>query len=306
MAELTQWIHMLAGACWAGGLVLLILLLRERRDGEPPAEEARRYSSMAVVAISVVVVSGLARAVNELGGWSALGHIWSSSYGRTLVVKVAVVLIVIALGALNRLRNVARVATDTRPLRRIVAVEIVAVAGILLLTATLTSFPPPASAVDQHGAPAASNELSLSGSDFATTIQLTLTVTPGLPGPNLYRAAVVQYGTEQPAAADAVTLHLRSITRPDLPDADVKLRLAGRRLGRAGARSVGGGNVPDRRRRAERRHCHDGAADPHHTLDRHDHDDAGARRRHGGRRVLRRRRAPAGVVLGQERRPRST
>lgn len=223
VAELTQWVHMLAGACWAGGLLLLILLLRERRNVEPPVEEARRYSSMAVVAIVVVVVSGLVRAVSELGGWRDLVHIWDTSYGRTLAIKVAVVLIAIALGALNRLRNVARVADDTRPLRRIVTVELVAVVGILLLTATLTSFAPPASGTQQGSAPA-SNEVTVSGNDFATTIQLTLTVTPGLPGPNLYRAQVVDYGTDQPASADAVTLHLRSVTRPDLPGADIKLR----------------------------------------------------------------------------------
>ncbi len=224
VAELTQWVHMLAGACWAGGLLLLILLLRERRNAEPPVAEARRYSSMAVVAISVVVVSGLIRAVSELGGWRAIGHIWDTSYGRTLVFKVAVVLIAIALGALNRLRNVARVATDARPLRRIVTVELGAVVGILLLTATLTSFAPPASGASQQGSPTATNEVTVSGSDFATTIQLTLTVTPGLPGPNLYRAHVVDFGTDQPASADTVTLHLRSVTRPDLPGADIKLR----------------------------------------------------------------------------------
>ena len=73
VAELTQWIHMLAGACWAGGLVLLLLLLRERRD-DPPLDEAHRYSTMAVGAIAIVVASGLMRAVAELGGWSGVAQ----------------------------------------------------------------------------------------------------------------------------------------------------------------------------------------------------------------------------------------
>jgi copper transport protein len=115
---------MIAGACWAGGLVLLILLIRERRD-DPPVALARRYSTVALSAIAVVVATGLLRSVSELGGIGQLVHIWDSSYGRTLAIKVAVVLVVICLGAINRYRSVGRLATDPSPLRRIASTEVV-------------------------------------------------------------------------------------------------------------------------------------------------------------------------------------
>ena len=222
IAELTQWIHMLAGACWAGGLVLLLLLLRERRD--PPVAEARRYSAMAIVAIAVVVASGLVRAFTELGGWSGLSSTLSTGYGQTLAVKIAVVIAVIALGAWNRYRGIGRLDNDARPLRRVVTAEIVGVAGILALTATLTGLAPPASSAEASGDAQA---VTVQGSDFATTVTAEMTITPGLPGQNAFRATVSAYGTDQPYAADAVVLQLRSVTKPDLPPASVDLTAEG-------------------------------------------------------------------------------
>ena len=222
LSQAEQWVHIMAGACWAGGLVLLILLVRERRD-DPPVALARRYSTVALTAISVVVATGLLRSVTELGGLGQVVHIWSSSYGRTLAIKVAVVLIVIGLGAINRYRSVGRLATDATPLRRIASTEVVAAVGILLLTATLTSYAPPTSGYNT-GPTTPSNVVSTTGSDLATTTTVALTVTPAQPGPNLYRATVTAFGTDTPVQADALTLQLNSVTQPSLPGASVKFK----------------------------------------------------------------------------------
>ena len=222
LSQAEQWVHIMAGACWAGGLVLLILLVRERRD-DPPVALARRYSTVALTAISVVVATGLLRSVTELGGLGQVVHIWSSSYGRTLAIKVAVVLIVIGLGAINRYRSVGRLATDATPLRRIASTEVVAAVGILLLTATLTSYAPPTSGYNT-GPTTPSNVVAITGSDLATTTTVALTVTPAQPGPNLYRATVTAFGTDTPVQADALTLQLNSVTQPSLPGASVKFK----------------------------------------------------------------------------------
>jgi copper transport protein len=222
LSQAEQWVHMIAGACWAGGLVLLILLIGERRD-DPPVTLAKRYSTVALTAIAVVVGTGLLRSVSELGGIGQLVHIWDSSYGRTLAIKVAVVLVVIGLGAINRYRSVGRLATDASPLRRIASTEVVAAVGILLLTATLTSYAPPTSGPggSQTGP---GNVVTITGSDLATTTTVSLTVTPAQPGPNLYRATVTAYGTDTPAQADALTLQLNSVTQPSLPGASVRFK----------------------------------------------------------------------------------
>ncbi len=222
LEETVQWVHMLAGACWAGGLLLLVLLLRERR-ADPPVAEAGRYSNMALGAVAVVVASGVIRAVAELGGWSGLARTLDTSYGQILAIKVTVVVVVIGLGAYNRRRSLRKLGADARPLRRIASAELLAIAGVLLLTATLTSLAPPeGETAAATGAP--TNAVELTGSDFATTIDATVTVTPAQPGPNLFRVAVVAYGTDEAVAADAVTLRLQSVTRPTLPAATIRLR----------------------------------------------------------------------------------
>ncbi|HJX08649.1 MAG TPA: copper resistance protein CopC [Actinomycetota bacterium] len=226
LSQVEQWIHMIAGACWAGGLVLLILLIRERRD-DPPITLARRYSTVALTAIGVVVVTGLLRSISELGGLGQLVHVWDSSYGRTLAIKVAVVLLVIALGAVNRYRSVERLATDASPLRRIASTEVVAAVGIVLLTATLTSYSPPTGAPRADQQPGQSDVVALTGSDVATTTTIALTVTPAQPGPNLYRATVTAFGTDTPASADALTLQLNSVTQPNLPGSSVTFKSDG-------------------------------------------------------------------------------
>jgi copper transport protein len=222
LSQAEQWVHMIAGACWAGGLVLLILLIRERR-GDPPVTQARRYSTIALAAITVVVATGLLRSISELGGIGQLVHIWDSSYGRTLAIKVAVVLVVIGLGAINRYRSVGRLETDASPLLRIASTEVVAAVGILLLTATLTSYSPPTS-TGAAGQQPPSNVVAISGSDVATTTTVALTVTPAQPGPNLYRATVTAYGTQTPVQADALTLQLNSVTQPNLPGTSVTFK----------------------------------------------------------------------------------
>jgi hypothetical protein len=205
--------------------VLLILLIRERRD-DPPVTLAKRYSTVALTAIAVVVATGLLRTVSELGGIGQLVHIWDSSYGRTLAIKVSVVLVVIGLGAINRYRSVARLATDASPLRRIASTEVVAAAGILLLTATLTSYAPPAYG-GASAPPTQSNVVSISGSDLGTTTTVALTVTPAQPGPNLYRATVTAFGSDTPVQADALTLQLKSVTQPTLPGSTVTFKSDG-------------------------------------------------------------------------------
>jgi copper transport protein len=225
LSQAEQSVHMIAGACWAGGLVLLIVLIRERRD-DPPVVLARRYSTVALSAIAVVVATGILRSISELGGLGQLVHIWDSSYGRTLAIKVAVVLVVIALGAINRYRSVGRLATDASPLRRIASTEVVAAVGILLLTATLTSYSPPANGGNSGPTPP-SDVVAISGSDIATTTTVSLTVTPAQPGPNLYRATVTAFGTDTPVQADSLTVQLHSVTQPNLPGASVTFRADG-------------------------------------------------------------------------------
>jgi copper transport protein len=92
-----QWVHLTAVGVWVGGLFWLLLGLR---GAEPAARGAAvaRFVTIATTMLVVVLVTGLARAMVELGSLSALVD---TGYGITLLVKVALVTVLVLLGALN-------------------------------------------------------------------------------------------------------------------------------------------------------------------------------------------------------------
>lgn len=234
--ELLQWLHFLAAGVWVGGLLLLVLLLLEKAragrtaDVDPPVRAATRFSTIALIAVGIVVVTGSLRAIDELGGLGRLLDGLRTTYGWTLLTKSALVLLVIVLGGVNRFRSIPRLAGDARPLRRVATIEASTALVILILTGTLTGLDPPASAnAAKSGVAAPVTNLTVSGNDFATTTRVALTVTPGLPGPNAFRASVTGYDSGAPVDADHVTLRFLCVTRPQLaatqlalkPDGDV-------------------------------------------------------------------------------------
>jgi copper transport protein len=217
--EALQWLHFLSAGAWIGGIVLLVVLLRERRGQPAPVVEAGRFSNVATVLVGVILVTGSLRAVQELGGLGELAHVFSSSYGTVLTVKVLLALGLIALGAVNRQRSIPRLRDDAAPLRRIATVEVVAAVGVLALTATLTGLAP-----ERPGTrPPTTRPVTASGADFATTMRVTLEVAPGEPGANDFTARVTDYDTGTPLEPDEFTLRVASVTRPDVAASTITL-----------------------------------------------------------------------------------
>ena len=96
--------HLAAAAVWFGGLVALIGVLRRRRAADDvvgAGQAVAGFSSLAVVALLVVVVTGSTLGLIEVGG---LEPLTSTTYGRLLLAKVAMVALVAAGGGWNRLR----------------------------------------------------------------------------------------------------------------------------------------------------------------------------------------------------------
>jgi copper resistance protein D len=97
-----DWAHVVAATAWTGGLFALVLLLLRAAPGWPPAllpAVMRRFSALAAGCLAVVVLSGVYRAWLELPTVAAL---WQTAYGRILAVKVALALLLIGCGAVNR------------------------------------------------------------------------------------------------------------------------------------------------------------------------------------------------------------
>jgi hypothetical protein len=85
--------------------------------------------------VIVLGASGIARALTEL---SAISQLWSTSYGRALLVKTAIFVPLLGVGWLNRTVLMGVFAR----LRRSARVEVVAIVGIVVAVAILTELAP--------------------------------------------------------------------------------------------------------------------------------------------------------------------
>ncbi len=202
---LLQWAHFTAIGVWVGGLALLALWLRARRDAPAPIAEIRRFSTIAGGSLLAVVVTGSLRALNELGGLGQWRRLYDEAYGIALLSKVALAAALIALGAISRYRRIPALERGERPatFATVLRAEVVLAAGLFILTGVLTSLPPQPPAVASHPAPA---NVVVTGSDFATTMKVRLTITPGTVGPNTFRVDATDYDTGRPLPLTAVSL----------------------------------------------------------------------------------------------------
>jgi copper transport protein len=224
---LVQWLHLLAVGTWIGGLVWLLAGLRGRERPEQLAS-AVRFSRLAAPVLGLVAVTGLSRALHLAGGWRGL---LDSGYGRLLDLKVALFLGLVALGALNRFRVLPSLAGGVRRLgglRRNVRGEVVLAACILAVTAVLSQLPPGKFVVERASAkPAAPPSVQVEGSDFATSVRIALSVSPGTPGPNTFSAKVTDYDSGQDWPATRVALRFTSRSQPDVGASTLELAKAG-------------------------------------------------------------------------------
>src|SRR5262249_36254302 len=97
-----DWVHAVAASSWAGGVIGLALTVLSRPTLVPPAVLGvigRRFSRLAGLCLLLVVATGIASAWTQLG---ATARLWTTTYGQLLLLKVALVMIVAGLGAMNR------------------------------------------------------------------------------------------------------------------------------------------------------------------------------------------------------------
>jgi copper transport protein len=95
--------HVTAGAIWLGGLVGLVLSLRALAGREMlAAQTLARFSTIAAFALVVVTAAGSFLAWRILGSWAGFVE---TTYGRLLLTKIGIALVVAAIGGWNRWRT---------------------------------------------------------------------------------------------------------------------------------------------------------------------------------------------------------
>ena len=135
--------HVTTAAIWAGGVAMLALTIQRRRRREMPTQAlqlAMRFSVIATIALVAAGVAGVALSAIIL---DSISEIWSTPWGRLLVLKVALVSAAAAGGAYNHRivvptldRNPAHQPTIDR-LRTVVTLEAVALIAVAVVTAFL-------------------------------------------------------------------------------------------------------------------------------------------------------------------------
>ena len=132
--------HLLGASLWLGGLLWLIWL--SRCDETACRSEARRVSSMALIMVIVIFLTGSLETVLFLNSPSDLVN---SAYGRLVLAKVVGLAILVGFGAYNKFRLLPRLDDSDTPRRltRSVRQEIVIVTIVILIGGFLAYVPTP-------------------------------------------------------------------------------------------------------------------------------------------------------------------
>ena len=156
-----DWLHLMSGSIWVGGLVGLLVL-----SGFLPAARrvacfvvtVPRFSNTALVSVMVLLGTGIWATVNHMPTLPAL---WQTSYGKTILVKASLLAAAMLLAAVNLVRSkprlvAARQRVELGPpaaalLRRLVGGEVLLVWSAVVAAAVLSSLAPPPPALAQEG-----------------------------------------------------------------------------------------------------------------------------------------------------------
>lgn len=135
-------LHLAAVAVWVGALAHLVMTAA--RSDQPRSvliEGARRYSRFALPTVLVVLATGILTAIPE---FRAAGDLFSTGYGRTLLIKSGLISAALLLALTARLHALpANPHPRSTLLRRLTMAEATTVLAVLIAAALLANAAPP-------------------------------------------------------------------------------------------------------------------------------------------------------------------
>ncbi len=147
-------LHLVGGGLWLGSLATMLFaglypavgrglaaLRRQAADGSV-ARMVRAFSPLALTGAAIAIGTGGLLAIAYVGSISSL---WASSYGRVLLLKLALLLLTLGFGAWNwrRLSPGLGTSNATAQLTRSATIELVIASLLLSVTALLVALPAP-------------------------------------------------------------------------------------------------------------------------------------------------------------------
>ena len=134
--------HVGAVSLWVGGIIGLLVISPLER-----AASISRFSVLALWAAIIVGISGIANAWTRLNFWAG----WQSRYGLLVIIKAALFLILVAIGAKHR-RHIAAKIEGSQQVFRLLANESVVMIAAVAIGGWLSTTLPPISAAGIKGA----------------------------------------------------------------------------------------------------------------------------------------------------------
>lgn len=187
-AVAADWLHLAATSVWIGGVLTLLVVLVSGTRGAPRDQRREayalaipRFTTLAISSVIILALTGLYAAWLQVGNLIALTE---TSYGQTLLVKLALLVPLLILGGLNMRVIGPRMLTAARSgvhFGRTIAAEAVLGVGILVAVGLLTSLPAARTTIAQQ---AQSTTIQFVRDD----VHVALYISPGSAGVNRYTA----------------------------------------------------------------------------------------------------------------------
>ncbi len=150
-------LHLLAVSVWVGGLAALVLLGASAWSAVAPEDRNRllgrlvpRFSRLALIAVAVLVATGVINALLDL---ASVSDLWDTTYGRVLSTKIILLAVALAFGAWHlwgvprRLAAADRAGAEGaagpgRSFRRSTSAELVVLAAVVGFASALVALVP--------------------------------------------------------------------------------------------------------------------------------------------------------------------
>ena len=198
LAVAADGIHLMAVSAWIGGLLPLAILTRAKK---PLPGLVPYFSRMALICVGLIGLTGLYGSlihITSLAAWVG------TTYGRALILKIALYLVLVGLGAINLLLLSPRLArsipSGLRGLGRTVPIEMSLAVIILLAAGVLTSAAPASEALTAQQA------LGILETGSSNGVDVRLRILPGYTGDNEFGLDVIDHRTGAAQAPAQVLL----------------------------------------------------------------------------------------------------
>lgn len=171
VSVLVDAVHLGSVAVWLGGLMMLAVFLLRRADERELGAILPIWSRWAALAVAALLLAGTVQGLIEVATPKALVD---TTYGRLLLIKIGLFVLVIGVAAYSRALVRRRTAAE-RPvaLRRLIAVELVITAVVLGVSATLVQTTPArVAATEVAGTPAGYWSTTLSSPIYSLQVEL--------------------------------------------------------------------------------------------------------------------------------------